>query len=43
MLVSGVVATIGYATVPFKAYIIVAALSALVVATLLTILKSKEN
>jgi len=43
MLVSGVVAIIGYATVPFKAYIIVAALSALVVATLLTILKSKEN
>ena len=36
MLVSGIVATIGYNTIPFKAYIIVAALSALV-ATLLTL------
>ena len=37
MLVSGVIATIGYNTIPFKAYIIVAALSALIVAALLTL------
>jgi len=37
MLVSGLVATIGYNTIPFKAYIIVAALTALIVATLLTL------
>ena len=37
MLVSGLVATIGYNTIPFKAYIIVAALSALIVASLLTL------
>ena len=43
MLVSGFVATIGYTVIPFKAYIIVAALSALIVATLLTMLNSKEN
>jgi len=36
MLVSGLVATIGFNIIPFKAYIIVAALTALVVATLLT-------
>lgn len=36
MIVSGLIATIGYHTIPFKAYIIVAALSALLVATLLT-------
>ena len=38
MSVSGLVATIGYNVVPFKAYIIVAALTALIVATLLTLL-----
>jgi len=43
MLVSGLVATIGYTTIPFKAYIVVAALSALIVAALLTILNSKKN
>ena len=43
MLVSGVVATIGYNTIPFKAYIIVAALSALVVATLITLIDSKKK
>jgi len=43
MLTSGIVATLGYTTIPFKAYIIVAALSALIVATLLTTLNSKEN
>jgi len=37
MLVSGLVAIIGYNIVPFKAYIIVAALSALIIATLLTL------
>ena len=43
MLVSGVVATIGYNTIPFQAYIIVAALSALLVATLLTLINLKQN
>ena len=37
MLVSGLVATIGYNTIPFKAYIIVSAVSALIVAVLLTL------
>ena len=43
MLVSGIVATIGYNIIPFKAYIIVAALSALLVATLLTLINLKKN
>ena len=43
MLVSGVVATIGYNTIPFQAYIIVAALSALLLATLLTLINLKKN
>ena len=43
MLVSGVVATIGYNAIPFQAYIIVAALSALVVATLLTLINLKKK
>ena len=43
MLVSGIVATIGYNIIPFKAYIIVAALSALIVAVLLTITDSKKR
>jgi len=37
MLVSGLTATIGFNIIPFKAYIIVAALTALVVAALLTL------
>jgi len=37
MLVSGVIATIGYNIIPFKAYIIFAALSALIFAALLTL------
>jgi predicted branched-subunit amino acid permease len=37
MMVSGLVAIIGYNTIPFKAYIIVAALIALFVAILLTL------
>ena len=43
MLVSGLVATIGYTTIPFKSYIIIATLSALIVASLLTTLNLKEN
>ena len=36
MLVSGTIATLGYHLIPFKAYIIVAALSALLVALFIT-------
>ena len=43
MSVSGIVATIGFNSIPFKAYIIVAALSALAVAALLTLMNSKEK
>jgi len=43
ILVSGIVATIGYNTVPFQGYIIVASLTALIAATLLTILDFKKN
>ena len=43
MSVSGIVATIGFNSIPFKAYIIVAALSALLVAALLTLMNSKEK
>ena len=43
MLVSGLIATIGYSLIPFKAYIIIAALTALMVATILTTLNSKKN
>ena len=43
MLVSGVVATIGYNTIPFKAYIIVAAFLALIVAALLTVISEKKK
>ena len=43
MLVSGVVATIGYNIIPFQAYIIVAALSALLVAALLTLINLKRK
>ena len=43
MFVSGLVATIGYNTIPFKAYIIVAALTALIVATLLTLTDLKKK
>ena len=42
MIVSGLVATIGYNTIPFKAYIIVAALTALIVAVLLTLKDLKK-
>jgi len=43
MLASGIVATIGYNIIPFKAYIIVSALSALTVATLLTLTEIKKK
>ncbi len=43
MLTSGIVATIGFNTIPFKAYIIIAALSALVVATLITQVDSRKK
>ena len=43
MLVSGIVATIGYNTIPFQAYIIVAALTALLVAALLTLINLKKH
>ena len=43
MLVSGIVATIGYNIIPFKAYIIVAAFSALLVATLLNLTSVKKK
>ena len=43
MMVSGIVATIGYNLIPFQAYIIVAALSALLVATLLTLINLKKK
>ena len=43
MLVSGIVATIGYNAIPFQAYIIVAALFALLVATLLTLINLKKR
>ena len=43
MLVSGVVATVGYNIIPFQAYIIVAALSALLIATLLTLINLKKK
>ena len=43
MLVSGTVATIGYNTIPFKAYIIFAALSALMVAAFLTLIDLKQK
>ena len=43
MLISGIVATIGYNTIPFQAYIIVAALSGLLVAMLLTLINPKKK
>jgi 4-azaleucine resistance transporter AzlC len=43
MLVSGIVATIGYNTIPFQAYIIVAAIAALIIAILLTLITLKKN
>ena len=43
ILVSGVIATLGYQVIPFKAYVIVASLSGLIVAFILTKLMNKKN
>ena len=43
MLVSGMVATIGYTIIPFQGYIIIASLSALMIATLLTLNDLKKK
>jgi 4-azaleucine resistance transporter AzlC len=43
ILVSGVIATLGYQIIPFKAYVIVASLSGLMVAFILTKLMNKKN
>ena len=43
MITSGTIATIGYHIIPFKAYIIVASLSGLLVATLLTYLNQNKK
>ena len=43
MMVSGIVATVGFNLIPFKAYIIFSALSALTVATLLTLTEIKKK
>ena len=43
ILVSGIIATLGYQIIPFKAYIIVASLSGLIVAFILTKLMNKKN
>ena len=43
MLVSGIVATVGYNSIPFQAYIIIATLSALSVATIITLIDRKKK
>jgi 4-azaleucine resistance transporter AzlC len=43
MFISGIVATIGFNIIPFKAYIIVATLSALIVATIITQIEIKKK
>ena len=43
ILVSGIIATLGYQIIPFKAYVIVASLSGLIVAFILTKLMNKKN
>ena len=43
MLISGIVATIGFNVIPFKAYIIVAALSALVIASIITQIETRKK
>ena len=42
ILVSGIIATVGYQIIPFKAYVIVASLSGLIVAFILTKLMKKK-
>ena len=43
MLVSGIVATVGYNSIPFQAYIIIATLTALSVATIITLIDQKKK
>ena len=43
MLTSGIIATIGYNLIPFKAYIIVAAISGLIIATIITSLNYSKK
>ena len=43
ILVSGIIATLGYQVIPFKAYVIVASLSGLIVAFILTKLMNIKN
>ena len=43
MLVSGLVATVGYNLIPFKAYIIVAAITGLLLAAIITNLKQNKK
>ena len=43
IIVSGVVATLGYQIIPFKAYVIVAALSGLLIAFIITKFMVKKN
>ena len=43
MFISGIVATIGFNAIPFKAYIIVAALSALVIASIITQIETRKK
>ena len=43
ILISGTIATLGYQIIPFKAYVIVASLSGLIVAFIITKLMDKKN
>ena len=43
ILVSGTIATLGYQIIPFKAYVIIASLSGLIVAYILTKMMNKKN
>ena len=43
IIISGLIATLGYEIIPFKAYVIVAAISGLIIATILTKFKGLNN
>ena len=43
IIASGLIATVGYEVIPFKAYVIVAAVSGLLVAMILTKFKGLNN
>jgi predicted branched-subunit amino acid permease len=43
IIASGLIATIGYEVIPFKAYVIVAAISGLLLAMILTKFKGSNN